>query len=183
MLPERLSAGQFLRRAGPNGTGSTADRAPVLEGDNGSLPDMASRVTRDSQRHLRLSRPRPWASINLVTAHDGFQLHDLVSYETKHNEPTARPTTTASAQFQLELRVSRARATTRLSVTLRDRQKRNLMATLLLSLGVPMLLAGDEFGAGPKGATTTPIARTTNLWLDWQTNPGGRQALRRFGVT
>ena len=89
----------------------------------------------------------PSASINFVTAHDGFTLADLVSYERKHNEanlrgqPRRRATTTARGTA-----ASRARPTTRRSSRCAPLQQRNFLATLLLSQGVPMLLGGDERG-------------------------------------
>ena len=105
---------------------------------------------------------RPWASVNFVTAHDGFTLHDLVSYDDKHNEANGEDNRDGhDDNYSAGTAASRGRPTIPRSLALRDRQKRNFMATLLLSQGMPMLLAGDEIGRTPAAATTTPIARTT----------------------
>ena len=89
---------------------------------------------------------RPTASINLVTSHDGFTLADLVSYDGSTTRPTARTTVTEPMTTAAGTAASKARRTTPPSCELRARQRRNLLATLLLSQGVPMLLGGDELG-------------------------------------
>ena len=115
------------------------------KGDEGLVAEMASRVAGSSDIFGYRGR-RPWASINFVTAHDGFTLQDLVSYEQKHNEANGEDNRDGhDAELHLERRRRRADRRPEI-VALRDQQKRNFMATLLLSLGVPMLLAGDEFG-------------------------------------
>jgi pullulanase/glycogen debranching enzyme len=116
------------------------------------------RLTGSSDLYEHSGR-RPYASINFVTAHDGFTLHDLVSYNDKHNEANGEDNRDGQRHNLLELRRRRPTDDPEINA-LRARQKRNLLATLLLSQGVPMLLAGDEMGA-PRAATTTPTARTT----------------------
>ena len=103
---------------------------------------------------------RPWASVNFVTAHDGFTLMDLVSYNDKHNEANGEDNRDGhSHNLSWNCGVEGETDDAEI-IALRDRQRRNLMATLLLSQGTPMILMGDE-RAGPRAATTTPIARTT----------------------
>jgi isoamylase len=104
----------------------------------------------------------PRASINFVTCHDGFTLEDLVSYNTSTTRPTARTTATAPTTTSAGTAASKGPTDDPEDLALRERKKRNLLATLMLSQGVPMLLAGDE-SATPSRATTTPIARTTNM--------------------
>src|SRR5207244_9702405 len=94
---------------------------------------------------------RPWASINFVAAHDGFTLHDLVSYEKKHNEANGEANHDGhEPNFSWNCGVE-GPTDDSIILGLRDRQKRNLMATLLLSLGVPKLLAGVESGRNEPG--------------------------------
>jgi isoamylase len=128
------------------------------KGDDGQIGELAYRLTGSSDLYGRSGRAR-YASINFITAHDGFTLHDLVSYNDKHNEANGednRDGTTTTCPGTAAWKADRRPA----DLALRERQKRNLLATLLLSQGVPMLLAGDELGA-PSRATTTPTARTT----------------------
>ena len=110
---------------------------------------------------------KPWASVNFVTAHDGFTLNDLVSYNDKHNEANGEDNRDGHRTTTRGTTAPRVRPTTRI-LALRERQKRNFLATLLLSQGTPMLLAGDEFGRTP--------ARQQQRLL-----PGQRDQLGRLG--
>ena len=102
-------------------------------------------------------------SINFVTAHDGFTLQDLVSYNDKHNDANQRGQPRRQQQQSVAGTAGSRGPTDDAAVNaLRELQKRNFLATLLLSQGVPMLLAGDEIGAHPAAATTMPTARTTS---------------------
>ena len=119
----------------------------------------AQRFTGSSDLYQSDGR-RPFASINYVTAHDGFTLRDLVTYDEKHNDANLEGNQDGTSDnrswncgVEGETDDSEVNA-------LRDRQLRNFLSTLLLSQGVPMLLAGDELAARRPG-TTTPIARTT----------------------
>src|SRR6202041_2439000 len=128
------------------------------KGDGGLVADMASRVAGSSDIFGYRGR-RPWASVNFVTAHDGFTLQDLVSYNEKHNEANgedSRDGSNDNRSWNCGVEGPTADPVVR---KLRTQQKRNLIASLLLSQGVPMVLAGDELGA-PSRATTTPTART-----------------------
>ena len=131
-------------------------------GDAGMVGALASRLSGSSDLFETTGRD-PSASINFVTAHDGFTLHDLLSYESKHNEAN--------------LEGNRDGAEDNRSWDageLRERQKRNLLATLLLSRGVPMLLAGDEMGRTQRGNNNAYCQDNEISWLDWDLDAGGR---------
>src|SRR5579864_6108446 len=149
------------------------------KGDNGLVAEMASRVAGSSDLYGYRGR-RPWASINFVTVHDGFTLQDLVSYEQKHNEANGEDNRDGhDANFSWNCGIegpSDDPAITRL----RDRQKRNMLATLLLSLGVPMLLAGDEFGRSQEGNSNAYCQDNEISWLDWEKIRPEDEALRGF---
>ncbi|HKM70901.1 MAG TPA: glycogen debranching protein GlgX [Stellaceae bacterium] len=149
------------------------------KGDKGLVPDLASRVAGSSDIFGHRGR-RPWASINFVTAHDGFTLQDLVSYNDKHNEANGDDNRDGSdADFSWNCGVDGP--TCDPDVTgLRDRQKRNLLATLLLSLGVPMLLAGDEIGRTQGGNNNAYCQDNEISWFNWEHIRPEDEALRRF---
>jgi glycogen operon protein len=110
---------------------------------------------------------QPWASVNFVTVHDGFTLQDLVSYEGKHNEANNEngdgTDDNRSANYGVE-----GPSTDPSIVKVRDRQVRNLLATLLCSQGTPMLLAGDEFGRTQQGNNNAYCQDTPLSWIDWE---------------
>ena len=135
-------------------------------GDDGMLPELAGRVAGSSDLFDKRGR-RPWASINFITAHDGFTLADLVSYDDKHNLAngednrdghSANYSTNHGAEGPTDDPAVRG---------LRDRQRRNLLATLLLSQGTPMLLAGDELGQTQHGNNNAYCQDNELTWLDW----------------
>jgi len=136
-------------------------------GSDGVLGDFASRLTGSSDLYEATGR-RPHASINFVTAHDGFTLVDLVTYEHKHNEANGednRDGTDDNRSWNCGVEGP----TTDPGVTeLRDRQRRNLMATLLLSQGVPMLLGGDEVGRTQLGNNNAYAQDNEVSWVDWE---------------
>jgi isoamylase len=136
------------------------------KGDGGLIGELAYRITGSSDLYARSGR-RPYASINFVTAHDGFTLQDLVSYSSKHNEVNGednRDGTDNSRSWNCGVEG----ATDNPEVNqLRARQKRNFMATLLLSQGVPMLLAGDEIGRTQGGNNNAYCQDNEISWLDW----------------
>ncbi len=136
------------------------------QGNDGMVPELASRLTGSSElfehggRHVR-------SSINFVTAHDGFTLADLVSYNAKHNELNGEDNrdgsdNNASWNCGVEGRTKDPEI-----CTLRARQQRNLLATLLLSQGVPMMLAGDELGKSQSGNNNAYCQDSPLTWLDW----------------
>ncbi len=149
------------------------------KGDNGLVADMASRVAGSSDIFGYRGR-RPWASINFVTAHDGFTLQDLVSYQDKHNEANGEDNRDGHEPNFSWNSGAEGPSEDPAIIALRDQQKRNLMATLLLSLGVPMLLAGDEFGRSQNGNNNAYCQDNEISWLDWQNIRPEDEALRAF---
>ncbi|NYJ07552.1 glycogen debranching protein GlgX [Petropleomorpha daqingensis] len=131
------------------------------------LGDLATRVAGSADLYGDDGR-RPSASINFVTVHDGFTLADLVSYERKHNEANQqdnRDGTDDNASWNCGVEGP----TTDADITaLRRRQVRNLLLTLVLSQGVPMLQAGDEFGHTQQGNNNAYCQDNELTWLDWE---------------
>lgn len=137
------------------------------KGDGDLLAEMGNRVTGSSDLYDRNGR-RPWASINFVTAHDGFTLQDLVSYNEKHNDANGEHNRDGSDD-NLSWNCGIEGPTDDASiVALRDRLKRNHLATLILSLGVPMLLAGDEMGRSQNGNNNAYCQDNELSWTQWE---------------
>jgi glycogen operon protein len=122
---------------------------------------------------------RPWASVNFVTAHDGFTLNDLVSYNEKHNEANGEGNNDGTKENRSWNCGVEGPSNDPAINALRERQKRNFLATLLLSEGTPMLLAGDEFGRTQKGNNNAYCQDNEISWVDWNYGEQG-QALVRF---
>jgi isoamylase len=149
------------------------------KGDQGLVAEVASRVAGSSDIFGGRGR-RPWASINFITAHDGFTLQDLVSYNDKHNDPNGEHNHDGDdANFSWNCGVDGPTDDAEI-LALRDRQKRNLLASLLLSLGVPMLLAGDEMGRTQRGNNNAYCQDNEISWTDWEHRRPEDEALRRF---
>ncbi|MEJ7810927.1 MAG: glycogen debranching protein GlgX [Gemmatimonadaceae bacterium] len=135
-------------------------------GDRGVVPELASRLAGSSDIYSASDRSA-YASINFVTAHDGFTLRDLVSYERKHNEANGEGNRdghddNVSRNWGVEGPVGDARTN-----QVRERSARNFLATLLLSQGVPMLSHGDEIGR-TQGGNNNAYAQDNELaWMDW----------------
>ena len=135
-------------------------------GDRGTVGEMASRLTGSSEVFNHDGR-HPSASVNFVTAHDGFTLNDLVSYNSKHNEANGE-NNRDGIDNNNSLNYGVEGPTDDPSINaLRRRAKRNMMATLLLSHGVPMLLAGDEMNNAQNGNNNTYCQDNTTGWTDW----------------
>jgi glycogen operon protein len=135
-------------------------------GEDRQLPDLAYRLTGSSDLYERTGR-RPWASINFVTAHDGFTLRDLVSYNVKHNEANGegnRDGSDANRSWNCGIEGPSDDPDI---IALRRRQQRNFLATLFLSQGVPMLLAGDEIGRTQHGNNNAYCQDNEVSWHDW----------------
>ncbi len=135
-------------------------------GDPGRLPELASRLTASADLFDRRGR-KPWASVNFLTAHDGFTLNDLVSYNAKHNEANGEEnrdghSDNLSSNYGAEGRTNDSAIT-----SVRFRQMRNLLATLLLSRGTPMLVAGDEFARTQNGNNNAYCQDNEISWIDW----------------
>jgi glycogen operon protein len=148
------------------------------KGDGGLIGEFAKRLTGSSDLYNKSGR-RPYASINFVTAHDGFTLHDLVSYNEKHNEGNGEDNRDGS-DHNMSWNCGVEGPTEDPEIrALRQRQKRNFIATLLLSQGVPMLLAGDEIGGTQNGNNNAYCQDNEISWLDWNLD-AEKQALLRF---
>jgi isoamylase len=136
------------------------------KGDGGVIGDFASRLTGSSDLYRHSGRSSR-ASINFVTSHDGFSLQDLVSYNEKHNELNlANNSDGDNHNMSWNCGVEGPTADPDI-VTLRNRQKRNMLATLFLSQGIPMLLAGDEFGRTQSGNNNAYCQDNPVSWIDW----------------
>ncbi|MCF8038422.1 MAG: glycogen debranching protein GlgX [Desulfohalobiaceae bacterium] len=136
-------------------------------GEDQSLSEFAYRLTGSSDLYENTSR-LPFASINFVTAHDGFTLHDLVSYNEKHNQANGENNQDGedhnrSWNCGLEGPTEDSDV-----LHLRGHQKRNFLATLLLSQGVPMLLGGDEIGRTQQGNNNAYCQDNEISWYDWE---------------
>ena len=149
------------------------------KGDKGLVSELASRIAGSSDIFGYRGR-RPWASINFITAHDGFTLHDLVSYNNKHNEANGEESRDGhEPNFSWNCGTEGPTGDPAI-IGLRDQQKRNLLATVLLSLGVPMLLAGDEIGHTQGGNNNAYCQDNDISWLEWQERRPEDEALREF---
>jgi isoamylase len=145
-------------------------------GDAGVTSEMATRLAGSSDLYEHSGR-RPYASINFVTAHDGFTLHDLVSYEVKHNEANLDQNRDGE-DHNLSWNCGHEGPTDDPEVrALRERQKRNLMATLFLSQGVPMLSGGDELGRTQLGNNNAYCQDNELSWTDWNLTPEAQEFL------
>jgi isoamylase len=141
-------------------------------GEPGTLGDFASRLTGSSDLYASDNR-RPIASINFVTCHDGFTLADLVSYDHKHNEANGEGGADGSTDNRSWNCGAEGPADNPEVLALRARQQRNFLATLLLSQGVPMLLAGDEMGRTQHGNNNAYCQDNELSYVHW---PDGKDA-------
>ncbi|HEY2313219.1 MAG TPA: glycogen debranching protein GlgX [Streptosporangiaceae bacterium] len=136
-------------------------------GQPASVPEFASRLSGSSDLYETSAR-RPVASINFVTCHDGFTLADLVSYNSKHNEANGDDNTDGSNDNRSWNCGTEGPTDDPVIAELRNRQERNFLATLLLSQGVPMLLAGDELGRTQRGNNNAYCQDNGLSWVDWE---------------
>ncbi|AWB24613.1 glycogen debranching enzyme GlgX [Methylobacterium currus] len=137
------------------------------KGDEGLLPALASRLTGSADKFNKRGR-RPWASVNFITAHDGFTLADTVSYNEKHNSANGEDNRDGHSH-NLSYNYGAEGPTDDPEIrAVRLRQMRNLLATLLLSRGTPMLLAGDEFARTQKGNNNAYCQDNEISWIDWE---------------
>ena len=113
------------------------------------------------------SRRRPTASVNLITVHDGFTLRDLVSYDTKHNEANGESNRDGTDDNRSWNCGAEGPSGDPAVLALRERQSRAMLATLLLSFGVPMLLGGDELGRSQQGNNNAYCQDNAITWFDW----------------
>jgi glycogen operon protein len=136
-------------------------------GEPDSLAEFASRFTGSSDLYESTGR-RPHASINFVTAHDGFTLTDLVSYNDKHNDANGEGNLDGESHNRSWNHGVEGPTDDGAVITLRERQKRNLLATLMLSQGVPMIAHGDELGRSQDGNNNVYCQDNEISWVDWK---------------
>jgi len=146
------------------------------KGDHGMVGDLAYRITGSSDLYAHSGR-RPYASVNFITAHDGFTLQDLVSFNEKHNEANGEDNRDGNNN-NLSWNCGVEGPTDNPDIqALRAKQKRNFMATLLLSQGVPMIRSGDEVGQTQLGNNNAYCQDNPTSWLSWTLKPEDRDFL------
>ncbi len=136
------------------------------KGDDGQLAELGYRLTGSSDLYQRDGR-HPTASINFVTAHDGFTLEDLVSYDNKHNEDNGEGNRDGSNDNHSHNYGAEGPTDNPEILETRARQKRNFLLTLLLSQGVPMICGGDEIGRTQRGNNNAYAQDNPISWYDW----------------
>jgi isoamylase len=146
------------------------------KGDGGLIGELAYRITGSSDLYARSGR-RPYASINFVTAHDGFTLQDLVSYNHKHNEANTEDNRDGTDNNRSWNCGAEGPTDDPVIDTLRAQQKRNFLATLFLSQGVPMMLGGDEIGHTQNGNNNAYCQDNEISWINWELSPADRDLL------
>ena len=145
-------------------------------GDGGVISELATRLSGSSDLYEQSGR-RPYASINFVTAHDGFTLADLVSFNHKRNEANGEQNADGE-NHNLSWNCGFEGPTTdRRVLEVRERQRRNVMATLLLSVGVPMISGGDEVGRTQQGNNNAYCQDNELSWTSWDNTPERRDFL------
>jgi glycogen operon protein len=147
------------------------------KGDAGMAAEFATRFLGSSDLYEWSGR-RPHASINFITAHDGFTLNDLVSYNHKHNEANGEDNRDGSDDNQSWNCGAEGPTDDPVILELREKKKRNFLATLILSHGVPMLLAGDEIGHTQQGNNNTYCQDNELSWLSWDLKPDQQELLK-----
>ena len=179
--PWDLGEGGYQLGAFPPGWSEWNDRyrdtvRSYWRGDGGRIGELAARLA-GSEEIFGTQGRAPSASVNFVTAHDGFTLQDLVSYNDKHNEANHEGNRDGS-HHNLSWNCGAEGQTEDAAINdLRTRQKRNFLATLLFSRGVPMLLAGDELGRTQRGNNNAYCHDSELSWVDWDLDASGRALL------
>jgi glycogen operon protein len=145
-------------------------------GDPGMVPELASRLTGSADMYAPSGR-RTYASVNFVTCHDGFTLSDLVGFNERHNEANGEenrdgPVENFSSNWGVEGATDSHRV-----IRLRERIKRNMLATLMFSQGPRMLLCGDEFGRSQQGNNNSYCQDNEISWLNWDIDDAGHELL------
>jgi isoamylase len=147
------------------------------KGDDGQLADFAGRMTGSGEMFNQRGR-RPYASVNFITAHDGFTLRDLVSYNDKHNEDNDENNQDGTSNnISWNHGVEGPTDDPQINA-LRLRQMRNFFATLLFAQGTPMIVAGDEF-ARTQGGNNNPYCQDSEIgWVDWALDEDGESLVK-----
>jgi isoamylase len=148
-------------------------------GDKGLLPEFARRIHGSSDIFEHSGR-QPFASINFLCSHDGNTLRDLVSYQDRHNEANGENNRDGHSDNFAHNHGIEGETSDETILSLRLRQIKNMMATLMLSQGVPMLLAGDEIGRSQQGNNNAYCQDNEINWLDWDENALYAQELKSF---
>ena len=130
------------------------------------LPELASRLAGSSDMYEHQGR-RPRSSVNFITVHDGFTLNDLVSYNSKHNEANGENNRDGADDNESYNLGAEGPTDNPDILALRERQKRNFLASLFFSLGTPLLAAGDEFGRTQHGNNNAYAQDNEISWIDW----------------
>ncbi|MDX1813128.1 MAG: alpha-amylase family glycosyl hydrolase, partial [Gammaproteobacteria bacterium] len=146
------------------------------KGDGGLIDELAYRITGSSDLYEQDGR-KPYASVNFITCHDGFSLHDLVSYNKKHNEAN-KENNNDGENHNLSWNCGEEGPTNNKHIdSLRYKQKRNFLATLLFSQGVPMISMGDEMGRTQQGNNNAYCQDSEISWLNWKLDKEDQQLL------
>jgi len=146
---------------------------------DGTTPDFAARVLGSGDVYDLRGR-RPWAGVNFLTAHDGFTLNDVVSYNEKHNDANGEDNNDGHSDNRSYNYGAEGPTDDEEVNRTRDRQKRNFLSTLFLSHGTPMLLAGDEFGRSQMGNNNGYCQDSELSWVHWENLPPSADELRAF---
>ena len=144
------------------------------KGDEGLIGELAYRLTGSPDLYQHGGK-HPYASINFITAHDGFTLNDLVSYNDKHNEANGEGNNDGDNNNASWNCGAEGPTEDEAVNALRRRQRRNFLATMFLSQGVPMLCAGDEYGRTQNGNNNAYCQDNEISWLTWSVDEGGRK--------
>jgi glycogen operon protein len=149
---------------------------------HGHISELASRVTGSSDIYA-LSGRRPWASVNFVTAHDGFTLRDLVTYERKHNDANGEQNRDGTDDNRSQNFGVEGESTSPVVRARRRAGARAMLATLLLSIGTPMIVGGDERWRTQGGNNNAYCLDEETTWVDWSPDtldPGAAEAMTAF---
>jgi isoamylase len=158
-----------------NGKYRDAMRA-FWKGEERGVAELATRIAGSNDLYERSGR-LPYASINFITAHDGFTLHDLVSYNEKHNEANGENNADGESHNLSWNCGAEGPTDDPAIVKLREQQKRNLMASLLLSIGVPMISGGDEMSRTQQGNNNAYCQDSELSWTNWDLSLAEQQFL------
>jgi len=141
-------------------------------GDPGRAPDLADRLTGSALQFDHSGRPAT-SSVNFLSAHDGFTLADVVSYNSKHNEANGEDNRDGHSE-NYSFNLGAEGETQNIGIlAARERRRRNMMATLLLAQGTPMILAGDEIGHTQGGNNNAYCQDSEISWIDWENGDDG----------
>jgi len=145
-------------------------------GEKATLPEFATRIMGSSDLYSYTQR-KPSASVNFITAHDGFTLNDLVSYNEKHNEANQEDNRDGESFNRSWNGGVEGPTDDREILLLRHRQRRNFLTTLLLSQGIPMIAHGDELGRSQQGNNNAYCQDSPVSWIDWKLDRGDQHLL------